>query len=75
MVCLIILSHKRIITFRLARRLIVGAIILTIIPASFYVRLPFAVGVTILMSIGMYWVFWASEKVEKQQGNKNNKTL
>jgi len=73
MMCLKFLSHKRIISFRIARWLIVGASILTVIPAIFEVLLPFAVGLTMFLSIGMYLTFWAEEKMEKQKESKDKK--
>lgn len=67
------LSHKKNISFRIARRLSVGASILTVIPASFFVIGLFAVVMTMFLSIGMYWIFWACEKIEKQKESKDKK--
>lgn len=74
MLCLIFLSNKKIITFRIARRLIVGATILTVIPACSNVIWSFAVGLTVYLSIMMYWIFGVNEKVHKQKENEDKET-
>ncbi len=64
---MIFLLHKKIVSYRTARWSSVGAIILTVIPASLYVIWPFAVGVTLVTSTSLYWVFRDYEKTEKNK--------
>jgi len=69
-VILNILIHYKRITFHTGRWIATGVMTLSFIPASILVGWPFAIGVTVLMSIVTNYIYWGTEQMEIELAKK-----